>query len=276
MTPEFPYVQLPGAYRGFFRKASLWEGVDHVLSVSGSRFHEEYRRFYYRDVQAFVVERTARAGSLGWWSVLLILLIIAIIATVENDPRYSWVALVVLSLLVIIRLEITFRRSCRCSIQTAVSRELLPSLMRRAATEAVIARLQTRIAAEQGELPGDIPASEDDVTAAILPPDPANPAPSQVLEEAATRERRQLATRSVNFAILALFVLLFNSVFTFWASWAVLHTSPLDYLFLAAGLVAIFLSMQDLARPLQPLKGLRGVSSRDDRFERLATAHRID
>ena len=218
MTPDFAYVQLPGSYRGFFRKASLWEGADHILSVSGSRFNEEYRRFYYRDIQVIIVERRARAGSWGWWGVFLILLIIAGFSIPQNDPRYSWAALGLLSIIVFIRLDLAFRRSCRCSIQTAVSREPLPSIIRRKDAEAVVNRLRTRIAAEQGELPYEIPSSEDDVAAAVVPPDPSNPSPSQVLAEAAARERRELATRGVNFAILALFILLLNAVFTLWFS----------------------------------------------------------
>ena len=175
MTPEFPYVQLPGSYRGFFRKASLWEGADHILCVKGTRFNEEYRRFYYRDIQAFIIEKRARAGSVGWWIVLLVLLFVSMIAAAKNDPPHSWVALVVLLPLLAVRLEITVRRSCRCSIQTAVSREPLPSLMRRTSAEAVITRLQSRISAEQGDLPDEIPPLEEDVVAALRPANPDAP-----------------------------------------------------------------------------------------------------
>jgi hypothetical protein len=263
MTPDFPYVQLPGSYRGFFRKASLWEGVDHILSVKGTRFNEEYRRFYYRDIQAFVVENRARAGSIGWWIVLLILLIISLVATAENDPPYSWVVLVAISVVLVVRLEITFRRSCRCSIQTAVSREPLPSLMRRTAAAATIARLEGRIAAEQGDLPAEIPFKEEDVAAAIRPADPARPSPASVLEQAAVRERRHSAELGVNLAILALFILLINSVFTFWVSSGGKLVSAMTaawsgYSFIAVGLIPVFLSLSYIGG-LPALKGLRAL-----------------
>ncbi len=91
MTPDFQYVQLPGAYRGFFRKASLWEGIDHVLSVSGTRFSDEYRRFYYRDIQALIVEKRPRAGSWGWWTVLSVALIISGVASTQaTEALFSW------------------------------------------------------------------------------------------------------------------------------------------------------------------------------------------
>ena len=239
----------------------MWEGVDHVLCVKGTRFNEEYRRFYYGDIQAFLVENRARAGSWGWWTVLLVVLAISVTAAVENDPPRSWIALVVVSVVVLIRLEISLRRSCRCSIQTAVSREPLPSLFRRSAAAAAIGRLQTRITAEQGDLPAEIPEQEEDVVAAIRPVDPAQPAATTVLEQAASRERRKAAVSGVNFAILALFVLLFNAVYTFWvssggralsattASWA-------GYSFIGACLILIFVSL-DRTSGLRALKGLR-------------------
>jgi hypothetical protein len=252
MTPEFPYVPLPGSFRGFFRKASLWEGVDHVLSITGSRFNEEYRRFYYRDIQAFIVENRARAGSFGWWSVLLVLLVLAIAAAAENDPPYSWVVLLAVALVILIRLDISLRRSCRFSIQTAVSREPLPSLMRRSVARAAITRLQLRIAAEQGTLPDDIPPREEDVTAQVRPPDPTQPPASDMLAAAAAAERRQSAVYGLNFALAALFILLLNSVFTLWiSSGGTLGSTAANlrtgYAFIAIGLIPVFFSLPRIA-----------------------------
>jgi hypothetical protein len=260
MTPEFPYVQLPGTRRGFLRKASLWEGIDHILSVSGSRFADEYRRFYYRDIQALIVEKRPRAGSFGWWITLGVLLAFAIPAALIDHEWLAEVALGALLLIVAIRLESSLRRSCRCSIQTAVSREPLPSIIRRRDAERLISRLQTRIVAEQGELPAEIVVPEDAVAALVMPPDPALPAASQILEEAAKRDLRERVVRGVNYAVVAMFVLLLNSVFTFWVSsganlflpW----TSRLGYLLIAAGLIPIFLALQNLTR-LRDVKGLR-------------------
>ena len=54
------YRKLPGKRRGFFNVSSVWAGPDHLLLVRGSRFREEYKRFYYRDVQAIAVARAPR------------------------------------------------------------------------------------------------------------------------------------------------------------------------------------------------------------------------
>src|SRR5580658_7114351 len=58
MTAE--YRKLPGKRRGFLNVSSVWAGPDHLLLVRGSRFREEYKRFYYRDVQAIAVARGPR------------------------------------------------------------------------------------------------------------------------------------------------------------------------------------------------------------------------
>src|SRR5262249_39467939 len=54
------YKKLPGHRRGFIRGASLWLGPDHVLAVNSLRFREEYKRYYFRDIQALVVARSPR------------------------------------------------------------------------------------------------------------------------------------------------------------------------------------------------------------------------
>src|ERR1700684_2106413 len=61
-----PYRKLPGTRRGFIQKSSVWAGPDHLLLVRGSRFREEYKRFYYRDVQAIAVARAPRFVLPAW------------------------------------------------------------------------------------------------------------------------------------------------------------------------------------------------------------------
>ena len=60
--PPFKYRRLPGRGRRkqglvFLAAAhsSLWLGPDHLLSVDRIWMNEEYKRFYFRDVQAITV-----------------------------------------------------------------------------------------------------------------------------------------------------------------------------------------------------------------------------
>jgi hypothetical protein len=127
----------------------------------------------------------------------------------------------------------------------------------------LITRLETRIAAEQGGLPAEIPQREEDVVGSFTPVDPTLPPASQVLEEAAARERRQTAERGVNFSILALFILLINAVFTFYISSDGKQMSPqvaswTGYSFIAVGLIPICLALQQ-SGGIRVLRGLRAL-----------------
>jgi len=127
---KFPYKKLPGSLRGFIRRASLWEGSDHLLSVSGTRFSEEYRRFYYRDIEAIIIQKCPRAGSIGMYVVsALVCLIGGIVAATSRAPLV-WAIPAASFAFLLARALLSFRYSCRCFVQTAVSREELPSLFR--------------------------------------------------------------------------------------------------------------------------------------------------
>jgi hypothetical protein len=150
---KMKYKRLPGGRRGFFRQASLWLGDDHLLAVTGWRFTEDYKRYYYRDIQALVLARAPRwAVTLPWFFVALSL---SIVARVARAGAVAWLPDVCWSLVVALAvawLFVSLQASVRCSIQTAVSREELPSLLRFWTSQRAMRILGDRIAQEQGTL----------------------------------------------------------------------------------------------------------------------------
>src|SRR5262249_54585927 len=70
---EKTYQSLPGRGRrsGFVSFGiasgwcSLWLGPDHLLAVDSKNYQEEYKRFYYRDIQAFIARRTKRVLAMN-------------------------------------------------------------------------------------------------------------------------------------------------------------------------------------------------------------------
>src|ERR1700690_2887131 len=54
MNPGTPYRRLPG-WSGLIMRKRLWLGPDHILLVSSKVLSEEYRRFYFADIEALVV-----------------------------------------------------------------------------------------------------------------------------------------------------------------------------------------------------------------------------
>ena len=150
---KMKYKRLPGGRRGFFRQSSLWLGDDHLLAVSGWRFTEDYKRYYYRDIQARVLARTRRwAVTLPWFFVALAVLTVGLVAQAGAVSRLPEVCWYLVAALALAWLYVSLKGSVRCSIQTAVSREELPSLLRFWGAQRAIRILGDRIVQEQGTL----------------------------------------------------------------------------------------------------------------------------
>src|SRR5438046_7646001 len=52
------YWRLPGRGAGLLSYSRLWLGPCHLLLARMAFFSEEYKRFYFRDIQAVVTRRT--------------------------------------------------------------------------------------------------------------------------------------------------------------------------------------------------------------------------
>jgi hypothetical protein len=66
MSSASIYRHVPGS-AGLFVRKTLWFGPDHVLMVTSNVFTEQYRRFYFSDIQAFAAaEVETPARFYGW------------------------------------------------------------------------------------------------------------------------------------------------------------------------------------------------------------------
>jgi hypothetical protein len=137
-------------------RQSLWLAQDHLLSVRSNRFVEEYRRFYFRDIQAITVRKTRRREFWNMVLSLLLLLCLAILMSQVSQSGWStnlWPWSVVIA---IVGGPLLFNNlrgpTSTCYIRTAVQMEELPSLNRIRKTEKILARIRPLIAAAQGEL----------------------------------------------------------------------------------------------------------------------------
>ena len=154
------YRKLPGQRRGFIFGSSVWMGSDHLLLVKSARFREEYKRFYFRDIQAIVTAKaprfhiSTRAALIGACGVRRFG-----IAGGGGHPRHrgsrgsrsgssargwriAWV-------------YVSAFRSCRCRIYTAVSSDELPSLYRTWTARRFLARVEPAVAQAQGAIEGN-------------------------------------------------------------------------------------------------------------------------
>jgi hypothetical protein len=170
---EKRYRRLPGRPFHLFTRASLWLGEDHLLSVQSNRFAENYRRYYLRDIQAFVLERTAPVSLWVYSMGALAALLLAPGLFFNFHKAFLWVSggVFLLVMLYVIGLGPT----CACYIQTAVSREKLGSLHWIRTAEKVLHMVQPFIEQVQGPMTDEIaalPAEAQELRTPTLAPPP--------------------------------------------------------------------------------------------------------
>jgi hypothetical protein len=174
---EREYKKLAGRGRRkneFFSWTTLWLGRDHLLQVDHTGYSEEYKRFYFADIQSITLQKTQRAPRWTIFFLIMISLGLALAVTLglgaNGSPAWlgfaiSWTALFVIFAL------INFVRgpSCCGYIQTAVHQEQLPSLKRIKASHKALARLREKVAEAQGSMP------PEEIRARLLGQEPATP-----------------------------------------------------------------------------------------------------
>lgn len=166
------YTKLPGRGWTWAGPSRVWLGDDHVLLVRSRTFFEAYRRFFFNDIQGFVVRRTD-IGKLwnGIWALFVLMFTLLSLAfeTAGMIVMLSIAAPFFIALIVNIALGPT----CTFHIRTAVQTERVPAISRIAAAKKFIARIEPLIAAAQGAPPGEELMAELAATqneAASLPP----------------------------------------------------------------------------------------------------------
>jgi len=136
-------------FSGFGTFSGLWLGADHLLSITSNRFAEDYKRFYFRDIQSLTVLQTSRRRIWNFVFAFLTLLFLALIASSAPTPlEWLWL-LVPVSCLVFNNI---LGPTCTVFLRTEVHVEELPSLRRVYRAHKIIARIRPLIAEAQGEL----------------------------------------------------------------------------------------------------------------------------
>ena len=169
------YRKLPGRRRGFIFGSSVWMASDHLLLVKSARFREEYRRFYFRDIQAIVTAKAPRfhistraALIAALWGVAFGLAgAFEAFAAIRFGARFVGVAVwfpwATAAGLAAAWVYVSAARSCRCRIYTAVSSEELPSLYRTWTARRLLAKVEPAVAQAQGAIVGDWAEAVEDL-----------------------------------------------------------------------------------------------------------------
>jgi hypothetical protein len=178
--PEIHYQRLTrsGSRGGFvvvFRsRGSLWLGPDHLLSVETNGYTETYKRFYFRDIQAILIQQTK---SYLWGNIVcgllslpfLIITLLAVMVAPKNASGWDggtiggvvFLGCIAGLFLLILVLNLFHGRTCKVFIRTAVQIEQLPSLNRVRKAGRVLSKIRPLIAAAQGgELSSEAAAAQ--------------------------------------------------------------------------------------------------------------------
>jgi len=131
-------------------RTSLWLGRDHLLFVESNGYTETYKRFYFRDIQALIVQRTRLFTVVNLVLTIFFVLALApaLVAQATGMGIFLFSAAGFFGLPLLI--NILRGRTCRCFLRTAVQIEQLPPLSRVRRAQKVFARIRPLIAAAQG------------------------------------------------------------------------------------------------------------------------------
>ena len=168
--PKFRRLKV-GGY-GPFGSAEYWVGRDHLLIVSTSFYAESYRRFFFRDIQAIICQKTRMAMLFSVLSILCLILSFVIGAAVKAQTSDEIGLLVFCAICAVLSAAVLIVNAVRgdtCAVQltTAVQNAALPCLTRWRKAQRLVEELKPLVLAAQS---APAPAV---VQAASTPVDPA-------------------------------------------------------------------------------------------------------
>jgi len=168
------YRRLPGRKAGFLSYSRLWLGTDHLLLARTTGFSEEYKRFYFRDIQAVITRRTQLHEILN--IIFAFTAIVFGVWSVVSDSGLR-VFLYLMAATFVVALLVNWLRgpTCVCHLRTAVQTEELSPLKRFRVTRKVIERLKPSIEKAQGPLAPELLRPKPTVVFAAAPSETAAP-----------------------------------------------------------------------------------------------------
>jgi hypothetical protein len=137
-------------------RQSLWLAEDHLLSIDSASYTEEYKRFYFRDIQAFFISPTNRRAI--WNGILGSLLIMHLLVFGWIGAALNTLVIVAVVLGIPLIINNVKGAACKVYLRTAVQIEELPSLNRLGRAHRVLDRIRPFISDAQGPLNREEPA----------------------------------------------------------------------------------------------------------------------
>jgi hypothetical protein len=136
---------------GLFTCYSLWQGADHLISVQTTMASEDYRRFYFPDIQSITVQKT---GMYHVYSFLFGLpgVLALTVGTLADTTPLPWLIFSVLAGLMLAG-NLLRGPTCICHIRTAVQSVRVRALVRMRRLNRVLDQVMPLIAESQKSQP---------------------------------------------------------------------------------------------------------------------------
>lgn len=154
------------------RNRCVYAGSDHVIMVGRKGATEQYRRYYYRDIQAVIIVRTRDHIIQGLVGIAL--LIMFLLPVTFGYPAVGIPLAIAGAALIAIEFA---RPSCECFIQTQTFSQRLWTIKRVSHARKFIADLEPLVTAAQADLDEPARLRRAELTQPPLPPQVPGQAP---------------------------------------------------------------------------------------------------
>jgi len=146
------YQQLPGKKKGFLiGHHTLWQGADHLLQIYSRLGVEDYKRYYFDDIQAIITRKTG-SGRIQNIVIGALSGLFCLFAVTAGGGWSLFHAAIAAAILLILLINVLKGPTCETVLLTAVQTEKLHSLHRLKKTEPVMNRLRSIIEGRQGRI----------------------------------------------------------------------------------------------------------------------------
>jgi len=217
-TDKRLYKRLPGKKKGLYRRVTLWQGKDHLLSVDSNIYQERYQRYYFKEIQGIIIRKTAKGKLLNCFFGVLAVLACILFWAVWIDSDHLWLVYWGIAssiMLLLFFTNVILGPTCTCHIQTPISITELPSLHRLRTARKVRDRIRVMVEKEQGAL------SPEQILQADPPPRPT-PSTSRIVKSHVVRPTSRTISPAGG-----------RSDYSGWAHWTAMAFSLLMAAFLA-------------------------------------------
>jgi len=148
MSPAQKYRRLPGR-SGLLIRHSLWMQSDHLLRVRANPFSEQYRRYYFADIQAMVLTELPGSAAFYWYAAAISLAFAGGLLVYSRHPVWG----ILCGLIALLAFYLGWRvPNCSCYLTTSVGTDKLPAIRHLRAARKAAAMVMVEIEKVQGPL----------------------------------------------------------------------------------------------------------------------------